>query len=193
MKNKKLSVYAETARILMMLDRSRQSDSSSTRALLAQIRNSISHNVQSTEALAYVFQNLPEDFLGEKKELNDYEQAILTAIQMYALHQQSNMNSVLKLDYKEGERRQNLGDALRSLRSEEDKSIDARFNALVTSSSFMQMQNHLRHLIKILKAKTNTQVDYASLADDLFWYLRGQKDGLKIKWARSYYQLKVNK
>ncbi|MCT7725513.1 MAG: type I-E CRISPR-associated protein Cse2/CasB, partial [Lactobacillus iners] len=123
----------------------------------------------------------------------DYEQAILTAIQMYALHQQSNEKSVLKIEYNEGEKRQNLGDALSTLRGSDNKSIDRRFNAMILSSNYLQLQNHLRQFIKLLKAKSDAKVDYASVADDLFWFLKNQKDGVKIKWSRSYYKFrKVN-
>lgn len=129
--------------------------------------------------------------MGSMNELNDYEKAIVTAVQMYAIHQQSISKSVLKLDYKEGERRQNIGDALKTLRTGESESTDARFNALITASNFNQLQNNLRQMIKLLKSKSDVEVDYASLADDLYWFLKDQKDGIKMKWARSYY--KINK
>ena len=189
MKNSRPNIYTETTKILRILDNTRNDPR--TRALLSNIRNSINKdNSNNTDALAFIFQNLSKEFIGLSKELNDYEKAILTAVQMYAMHQQSNAESVLKLDYEDGERRQNLGDALSSLRTEESKSIDVRFNALVTARNFTQLQNHLRQMIKILKAKSDAKVDYASLADDLYWFLRSQKDGIKIKWARSYYKFR---
>lgn len=185
-----LNVYNVTAKILRKIDQTK--DTSSTRALLANIRNSINKSSSnSLDALAFVFNNMPEEYIGFRKELNDYEQAILTAIQMYALHQQSNEKSVLKIEYNEGG--QNLGDALSTLRGSDNKSIDRRFNAMILSSNFVQLQNHLRQFIKLLKAKSDVKVDYAGVADDLFWFLKNQKDGVKIKWSRSYYKFrKVN-
>ena len=189
MEDLRRSVYTETAKILRRIDNTR--DTPGTRALLANIRNSINKDVSmNMDALAFVFQNLPEEMIGSRKELNDYERAILTTLQMYALHQQANVNSVLKLDYKERERRQNIGDALSSLRSEDSKSIDRRFNAMITSSDVRELEHHLRQLIKLLKAKSEVKVDYASLANDLYWYMRKQKDGVKIEWARSYYKFR---
>lgn len=186
------NVYNVTAKILRKIDQTK--DTSSTRALFANIRNSINKSSSNNlDALAFVFNNMPEEYIGFGKELNDYEQAILTAIQMYALHQQSNEKSVLKIEYNEGEKRQNLGDALSTLRGSDNKSIDRRFNAMILSSNFVQLQNHLRQFIKLLKAKSDAKVDYASVADDLFWFLKNQKDGVKIKWSRSYYKFrKVN-
>lgn len=184
-----LNVYNVTAKILRKIDQTK--DTSSTRALLANIRNSINKGSSNNlDALAFVFNNMPEKYIGFGKELNDYEQAILTAIQMYALHQQSNEKSVLKIEYNEDE---NLGDALSTLRGLDNKSIDRRFNAMILSSNYLQLQNHLRQFIKLLKAKSDAKVDYASVADDLFWFLKNQKDGVKIKWSRSYYKFrKVN-
>ncbi|MDK8324849.1 type I-E CRISPR-associated protein Cse2/CasB [Lactobacillus iners] len=186
------NVYNVTAKILRKIDQTK--DTSSTRALFANIRNSINKSSSNNlDALAFVFNNMPEEYIGFGKELSDYEQAILTAIQMYALHQQSNEKSVLKIEYNEGEKRQNLGDALSTLRGSDNKSIDRRFNAMILSSNYLQLQNHLRQFIKLLKAKSDVKVDYAGVADDLLWFLKNQKDGVKIKWSRSYYKFrKVN-
>lgn len=183
------NVYNVTAKILRKINQTK--DTSSTRALFANIRNSINKSSSNNlDALAFVFNNMPEEYIGFGKELSDYEQAILTAIQMYALHQQSNEKSVLKIEYNEGEKRQNLGDALSTLRGSDNKSIDRRFNAMILSSNYLQLQNHLRQFIKLLKAKSDAKVDYASVADDLFWFLKNQKDGVKIKWSRSYYKFR---
>lgn len=190
MEDSKLNVYGETARILRLLDNTR--DKPRTKGLLANIRNSINKDSSfNMDALALVFENIPDEFLGFGKDLNDYEKAILTAVQMYALHQQARTDSVLKLDYKEGDRRRNLGDALGLMRKNEDdpKSIDRRFNAMITSRNFDELSHHLRQMIKLLKAKSDAKVDYASLADDLYWFLKNQRQGIKIKWSRSYYKL----
>lgn len=189
MEDSKLNVYKETARILRKLDNTRENPY--TKAIFANIRNSINKDSSvNMDALAFVFQNIPEEFLGFNKNLNDYEKAILTAVQMYALHQQAKTDSVFKIEYDEGEKRQNLGDALKTVRDKEDntKSIDRRFNSMITSSNFEELSHHLRQMIKLLKAKSDAKVDYASLADDLYWFLKNQREGFKIKWSRSYYK-----
>lgn len=73
------NVYNVTAKILRKIDQTK--DTSSTRALFANIRNSINKSSSNNlDALAFVFNNMPEEYIGFGKELNDYEQAILTAI-----------------------------------------------------------------------------------------------------------------
>lgn len=189
MHDSEMTVYKVTSKILRKLDNTR--DTPGTRAILANIRNSIGKDYsKSIDSLSYVFANLPEEYIGYGRALNAYENSILTAIQMYALHQQAKAESVLKLDYQEKERRQNIGEALSSLRSEGSESMDRRFNAMVTSATFSELQNHLRQLVKLLKAKSNTRVDYAKLAEDLYWFLRGQKNEVSLQWARAYYQFR---
>lgn len=177
------SIYQDVSRILKKIDTTR--DTPATKALLAQLRNSIvSKNINYVCSLGYLVSYIPEEQLGSGEKLSHYEKAILVAVQMYALHQQSKSNSVLTLDNKY----YNLGDSLRMLRSEDSKSIDRRFNIMITSRNFSQLQNQLRQFVKLLKARSDAKVNYAKLADDLYWFLRGLKDNLKVAWSRSYYK-----
>ncbi|KXB48043.1 CRISPR system CASCADE complex protein CasB [Umbribacter vaginalis] len=177
------SIYQDVSRILSKIDTTR--DTPDTKALLAQLRNSIvSKNINYVCSLGYLVSYIPEEQLGSGEKLSHYEKAILVAVQMYALHQQSKSNSVLTLDNKY----YNLGDSLRMLRSEDSKSIDRRFNIMITSRNFSQLQNQLRQFVKLLKARSDAKVNYAKLADDLYWFLRGLKDNLKVAWSRSYYK-----
>lgn len=191
MKESSVTVYSTTQSILKTLDNTR--DTSQTKALLANIRNSINKDITSNiDALAYIFSKLPENYLGNFGDLTNQEKATLIAIQMYAIHQQSSNSSVLKVYGQESKYKDNIGDALSLLRSDGSESIDKRFNAMVTSSNFKELKHHLRQLIKILKAKSDAKVDYAKLADDLYWYLMGQKDKIKLQWSRSFYKFRKN-
>ncbi|MEB3429312.1 type I-E CRISPR-associated protein Cse2/CasB [Citroniella saccharovorans] len=192
MESKKDSIHRVTSAILNKINTT--IETSRTKALLANIRNSINKNISNNiESMSYLFSNLPEEFLGNSIKLCYEEEAIITAIQLYAIHQQGAKYSVLKLDYEKDERRQNIGDALSTLRGDDNESIDKRFNVMITSSSFKELKHHLRQLIKILKAKSDAKVDYAKLSEDLYWFLLGKKDGVKLSWSRSYYRIRKNK
>ncbi len=192
MEGSKKTIYSVASSILRKLDKTR--DLPATRARLAKIRNSINKDTPNEiESISFVFSNMPEELVGNSGNLNDYEKAILTAVQMYALHQQGNSDSVLKLDYSENEVRKNMGASLSVLRSQDDQAIDRRFNVMITSSNFKELTNHLRQIIKILKSKSSETVDYASLAEDLYWFLKNQKENVKIKWSRSFYSFKKKK
>lgn len=189
--------YNTAKSILIKLDSTR--DASSTKALLANMRNSADKDISNNvDALAYVFSNLSYGEDDRGGELSYMEQAIFTAIQMYAIHQQSNVESVLKFgnndenESREKKYKANIGDALATLRSDESESIDKRFNAMITATNFNKLSYHLRQMIKILKSKSDEKVDYAKLAEDLYWFMIGRKEEVRLSWARSYYKYRKN-
>lgn len=187
MEERKNSVYSVTKNILMKLSSTR--DSSQTKALLANLRNSINNDFYANiNTISVLFSNIPDEFLGSSSNLNYYEESILTVVELYALHQQGKSESVFKSDYNDGEYRENMGYALSFLRSEDSQSIDSRFNIMVTSTTFKELKHHLRQMIKILKSKSDVKVDYAKLAEDLYWFLMGRRENIKIQWSRSYYR-----
>lgn len=186
--NKETNVYGTSKRILTYLENTRSEPS--TRAILAELRNSINKDLgDSIESLAFIFSMIPEDKLGIAKNLNYYEQAVLTTLQLYAIYQQGEEKSVI---YKiEDYPYKSLGKSLRTLRNPDDqkanKSIDLRFNSLISSTDYKMLNHHLRQIIKLLKAKSEEQVDFFSLSNDLYAYLLGDVNPIKIKWARDYY------
>ena len=193
------TAYNTAKSIIIKLDSTR--DASSTKALLANMRNSADKDISNNvDALAYVFSNLSYGEDDRYGELSYMEQAIFTAIQMYAIHQQSNVESVLKFGNddenesieKKNKYKANIGDALATLRSDESESIDKRFNAMITATNFNKLSYHLRQMIKILKSKSEAKVDYAKLAEDLYWFMIGRKEEVRLSWARSYYKYRKN-
>lgn len=186
--NKETNVYGTSKRILTYLENTKKE--SSTKAILAQLRNSINKNLgENIESLAFIFSMIPEDKLGIGKNLNYYEQSILTTLQLYAIYQQGEDRSVIYRN--EDYPYKSLGQSLRTLRNPDDqkanKSIDLRFNSLISSTDYKMLNHHLRQIIKLLKAKSEEQVDFSSLSNDLYAYLLGDVNPIKIKWARDYY------
>lgn len=186
--NKETNVYKTSKHILTYLENTKKE--SSTKAILAQLRNSINKNLgENIESLAFIFSMIPEDKLGIGRNLNYYEQAILTTLQLYAIYQQGEDRSVIYRN--EDYPYKSLGQSLRTLRNPDDqkanKSIDLRFNSLISSTDYKMLNHHLRQIIKLLKAKSEEQVDFSSLSNDLYAYLLGDVNPIKIKWARDYY------
>lgn len=211
-KNKNDTVYGVTANIIRKL--SKTLHTSSGKASLARLRNSIGRNIsQTVDIWPLFFSELPEQFLSRSGYLTKEEYSILTALQLYALHQQGNSESVDALDQLQGHsstsevieksveptesqarskqktgRTPNIGDSLKTLRTDDDmEAIDRRFNAMITSTSVEELVAHLRHLIKLLKARTNTKIHYARLSEDLFWFQNGQRERIRLRWGQSYY------
>ena len=165
---------------------------SSTKAYLARLRHSINKDVQwTTGVLPVVFASIPEEYLGKSGDLTPAERAIVTSLQLFALHQQGSDQLVhLQSTSIESGVRDNLGASLRALRVGDDtQAVDRRFNAMITSTNFNELSNHLRHLIKLLKSRTDAKVDYAQLAQDLFWFQVGNQSAVRLRWSRSYYKV----
>jgi len=184
-----ITVYKVAASILNFLQN--QIGTASGKRLLASLRNSIGKPFSATiEVWPLVFTHIPEQFLGVQSQMTPEERAILTSLQLYSLHQQGKHDSV----YLEKEKKSwtNIGHSLASLRQGENSiAVDRRFNVMITSTTFEELSHYLRQLISQLKSKSDAKVDYAQLADDLFWFIRGYKERVRLNWARSYYGINV--
>lgn len=185
------SVYKVTARILSQL--ASDLESSQSKAILSGLRNSISKPyTNSIEVFSLVYQYLPESFINNYGQMSFEEKAILTSLQLYAIHQQGISQSVL-VD-SEDDRYENMGYFLKSLRLDDNaKSSDRRFNTLITSDTFEEFTFHLRQLINLLKSRTDVKVNYAKLAQDLYFFqIHDTREKIKLSWAKEYYRY-VNK
>lgn len=184
------TVFQVTGRIVAKLSHMR--DTSSGKANLANLRNSVGRPLSETiDIWPLVFSEIPDAFLSRSGVPTHHEKAILTALQLYALHQQGKPNPVCLNEATD--QWENIGSSMSHLRDGESLSTDKRFNAMVTASTFEELTHHLRQLVKILKAKSEVKVNYAKLADDLYWFQKGNKERMRIRWAQSYYRIKKAK
>lgn len=191
----KPSIYQVTGRIINLI--ANDLEASSTKAIFANLRQSINKNAHlATGVFPIVFSNMPTEYLGKHGNLTVSERSVISALQVFALHQQGKSYNVnLQSDSKSKTGTDNLGASLSSLRgiNEDSKSIDRRFNAMINSTNFTELENHLRHMVKLLKSKTDVKINYPQLAQDLFWFQKGQQSNVRLKWSRSYYRYYDNK
>lgn len=190
-KSKTFRVESVTRNILSELES--EINSSNGRTNLANIRNSINRPLtESIDLLPLLFRYLPEDFLSSDGKLSLEEKAIVTTIQLYALHQQAESESVLLSE--DAEKWKNFGYSLSFLRKGEDSlAVDRRFNTMITSSTFEELSHHMRQMIKLLKSKTDAKVNYTKLSGDLYKFLTGYREEVKFSWASRYYFVKNEK
>lgn len=165
--------------------------SSQGKANLSSLRNSIGKPITESVAIwPIMYEFLPEHFLSKKGYVTNEELAIISTLQLYALHQQGKDESVNNISEKG--QWNNVGYSLSALRTGDNIiSTDRRFNALITSETFDELFYHLRQMISLLKSKTSEKIDYAALASDLYWFLRGNKENIRLNWARAYYSRKA--
>ena len=145
------------------------------------------------EGIKLLYQFIPEEFYTKYSKLTYEENAILTTLQLYAIHQQSEVDSVNNTEKKDGW--DNVGESIAEIRTEDNfLSLDRRFNAMITSQSFEELSNHLRQLIKILKgSKELIKINYPKLAQDLYDFARGYDERVRLNWSRAYYSKNISK
>lgn len=183
------TIYKNTSSIIYQI--ASNLETSSSKAYLAQLRQSINRDIYAAAGVfPLIFSNISDQHLGQSGHLTDGERAIITTLQLYALHQQGKTSHVNIVDNtKEGKSARNVGAVLNSLRTDENtKAVDRRFNAMITANSFEELIIHLRHLITLLKSRSQSKVNYPQLAVDLYFYQKGSEDNLRLKWSRSYYR-----
>ena len=184
--SKKQLVYSTTNNIIISLENSKEL--SKTKATLSNLRNSVGRSsVENLEGIKLLYEFIPEEFYTKYSKLTFEENAILTTLQLYAIHQQSEDESVNDTEKKDGW--DNVGESISEMRNEDNfLSLDRRFNAMITSQSFEELSNHLRQLIKILKGtKELIKVNYPKLAQDLYDFARGYDERVRLNWSRAYY------
>ncbi|MCY3031857.1 type I-E CRISPR-associated protein Cse2/CasB [Aerococcus urinae] len=188
-KEKQVSVYQVTAR--MLDDLNRNNGTATSKAYLARLRQSIGKPLsQTVDIWPLLFQYLPEEFLSKSGQTTSEQKAILTTLQLYALYHQGSSIGEARLNSQE--KATNIGASLSYLRREKDQRVasDRRFNTLITATDFTELIYYLRQMVKLLKGKSQGQVviNYPRLAEDLYWYLRGYEENVRIRWAQSYYK-----
>ena len=182
-------------RCIAALERSRELPYG--RAMLAKIRNSIGLPYsRNAEILELIYENFPEEEAFAGADLTSEERAIITALQLYALYNQGGdvgLHDAGNTEDASVRTCRNMGESLRVLRrldTEDSKAVDRRFNALITSGELEEFSYHLRHLIKLLKSRTSgtASIDFSQLAQDLYWFDRGNEEKIRLSWAREYYR-----
>lgn len=190
--SKRQLVYSTTNKIIFSLEESKEL--SKTKATLSNLRNSVGRpSTENLEGIKLLYQFIPEEFYTKYSKLTYEENAILTTLQLYAIHQQSEVDSVNNTEKKDGW--DNVGESIAEIRTEDNfLSLDRRFNAMITSQSFEELSTHLRQLIKILKgSKDIVKINYPKLSKDLYDFARGYDERVRLNWSRAYYSKNISK
>ncbi|MBR0378780.1 MAG: type I-E CRISPR-associated protein Cse2/CasB [Lachnospiraceae bacterium] len=184
MKKEKRDVYQVTGNIIRRLELGKNKDAD-TKAILAALRDSIGRPLKEADRVwPMLFESLPSSFLGTKGRETYEEAAIYSTLQIYAICMQGATGNVI-VDY---DMKESIGKSLGTgRRSDESQALDRRFNAMMTAVTFEEFIYHLRHMIKIVKSKVVIPINFARLADDLFWYQMGKNKDICFKWATDYY------
>lgn len=163
-------------------------DVSYVKTQLAILRKSVG-NKKIADVLPIIIQYIPDEYIGQKAELSDGEQAILNTMQLYAIVNQGNIENLKVVEPRN--LWENMGTSLSVLRnsngSSDKAALDKRFNIMITSETYDEFLYHLRQMIRIIKSKKQIYIDFPKLGEDLFAFLKGKEDDVRISWSRQYY------
>lgn len=178
------TVRSVTNRIIQRFEQQRRKGRPNTAALAA-LRNSAGRPISEAEDVwPILFENMPVSFLSRNGIPTFQENAIFSALQLYAMSRQGSSENVTA----DGSYKGNMGRSLAAGRhSGDSQAIDRRFNTMVSAEDYDGFTYHLRQLFKLVKAKCQTTVNFGGLADDLYHYQLGNKEKVCFKWAQGYY------
>jgi len=107
---------------------------------------------------------------------------------LFALHQQGSDRSV-------NADKVSFATAIRKMAgSFNEDSVKKRFDAMITSTDVMELANHARGLIQMMKSsKYQTGFDYGLFARDLFLFqFPDGKREMRLRWGQDFYRINQN-
>jgi len=158
---------------------------------LASLRRYVGKTIEESPGTWEVlFTGIPDDLTaGGYDRTTQSEIAVFTAITLFALHQQSE-------DRPMNQRGQGFGKACNALAANPKTSSEAisrRFAAAITSQDVVELSNHARSLIKLMKSsEPPIALDYPRLAADIYDYqFESARSKVQKRWAMDYYKSNV--
>jgi CRISPR system Cascade subunit CasB len=177
------------------------------RASLARLRRGVGKTPGSTPDIWEVtLSDLPEEYLSKSGKPTYVENAVHTALTLFALHQQGktlpmswsgdtdNQGAEGMKDkiYKQGH---SLGRVARLLVNPEkgnESAIKRRFDAAVTSRDAVELSRHARGLIQLARAKDIT-LDYPRFAWDLYQFqVYEYRESVLLCWGQDFWNIKLD-
>lgn len=132
------------------------------------------------ELMCYVFF---EDLDTEKS----FDQALYTALTLYAIHQQGRENNV-----NEGPQGKSFGSAVKQLLTQENENaIKRRFDKVLTAKDLEELTTHARGLANLMR-DSNVTLDYVGFVFDLYKFQNiDRRRDVVLSWGKDYYSKKI--
>lgn len=157
--------------------------SSWARASLAELRRSLTQPLGASPGVLALVVN-PSAPTTDGPETAD-ERAIVTALGLYAVHQQS-QSAPMHV------RGLGFGDAVGRIRlreGDEVRGVTRRFQALGTAQTWEELGHHARGLVQLLRDR-GQGFDYGRFADDLVQFQHpARTDQVRLRWGRAFYRV----
>ncbi len=160
-------------------------------AMLAILRRGAGKTlIDSPETWEEVLSDIPEQLVGHPTKngyaVSNSEDAIFTALTLYAVHQQGNSKSMNQTGISVGDGAKELMISLK----ENEEGVKRRFKAIITSAEPSELKHHLRGMIQMMRS-SEIGLDYGQLAKDLYLYSNPEwRANIRIRWGEDFYKLR---
>lgn len=158
--------------------------------MLADLRNSIGKEAINLNVLGLLFENIDPVYQSNYGKLNNLETAILITLQIFGLFNQG--KTYIRTVDQENKRYgyKNLGYSLSQIKDEDNQdALGNRFNILITSRNNEKFCYHLLQMVKLMKNyKKPVEVNYNCLSADIYTFLKGQHNQVRVAWSRQYFR-----
>ncbi len=158
------------------------------KATLAELRRGIGRRPGDIPALwSILLQDMPADMQGQSMKPSRQENAVYTALTLFAVHQQGKTPRTEPMHLRE----QYFGCSvakLAILQGEDGKErIERRFSQAATADDMTEFAYHLRGLVQLLSAK-GIAIDWAKLAGQLYEYQNPDRvAAVRLRWGEDFY------
>lgn len=152
-------------------------------AILAELRRTVGRSLMSArDVWPFLYKILPADICHGDTAPTDKEEAIYSALQIYALCMQGSHTVTPDSTYK-----LSIGGSLRAGKTD---TLDKRFATLLIANDYDVLIRYLRQMIQIVKNTNTITINYPCLAQDLYRIRLGNISAVLRKWALDYYVAK---
>jgi CRISPR system Cascade subunit CasB len=178
-------IYGQMKSRLQRLD----ADTPHIKAMLAKLRRGVGKKPSETpEIFEITVGGLPEALAGTGENASPAENALHTALTLYALHRQG-AGGTRHIDSKD----KSIGYAARRLVRADGGNEDAirrRFDTILTASDPAELAHHARGLVQLMRASDSPiYLNWAQFAVDLFRFQsETRRDDVRLKWGREFYR-----
>ena len=165
----------------------------SAKATLAELRRGVGRAPGELPDLwGILLEGLPEELEGTGGEPSEAENALYTALTLFAVHQQGwdpRSNPMHRIG-------SSFGAAVAQLAPRGDETarerVERRFTRAATSTGLPELAHHLRGLVQLLRAE-GLPVDWAQMASQLYrWQFPRQTASVCLRWGEDFYRAGVH-
>lgn len=175
------TVRSKTARIISELWANDNPD----KGALATLR--VTHNIndpRASKVWPYIFHEFEKEDLSRTGKPTYTENAVYSALQCYAIYQQSNDQYLFG--------KTKVFNMLGKIRQNEDlqNGLDRRAQIVFTNTNYTTVTKTIIQLIRIAKSNSaTTPLDFGQLAQDLYYcqFNRNLAHKITLKWGEQYY------